>query len=242
MSESLAETPAAEEVAVDETPVAEVEPGTVDETAVEEPAAEVETPALSWDSPELQARLAEVADQRLYNTLAELAAQGEPVDELGPPPDPWESDNYAEDMQAWLDARDARLVESLNAQLAEREQTQVIDGQVSNLLTTTAEEFKIAEGDRGYFEWLANSLAENATGTGPEVAKQVARAAAQQMVERDKRLREEGKRAYLESIGQIAETRAEPGVGGGAVEGYSTPSSYRESTDRWLERQRAGRS
>lgn len=244
MGETLAETGDAE--FTDDNTEADV---TDDAAAVEpddgtvEPEAEAEAPGFDWDaireSPEAQEWVGEAAQQQVVQFFEQLAAQQEPQYPDLPEVDPF-SDDFAQQLAAREEAllsRQAAMFEQRIAPLQE----QHVNTTVDQIVSETAAQFKDAGVTAEDIGMIAGAFAPQLhPGASWSEREQAARAAAQQGAEylaaRDKRISAEALKQYRTGMGEVAETPAEPGVNGAAVDYGKAPSTYEEATRRVFDR------
>ena len=205
--------------------------------AVVEAEAPTETPEGFGFADEYEAEA--WARSRFDDYLHELAAQApQPQADIPPVPDPF-SDNYAEEYEARRQWEMRQLADEIRGEYAQREHEAYVNQAISSGLDATAEQFKIADEDKHLLAFLADQEADRLAAAGhrgEDSGRLAMSRAAEQLVARDKRIREEAVKAYREGVAGINDGRAEPGVEGAAIAAVSPANSYEDATRRVFEK------
>jgi len=223
MSEPLAES------AVEPEPVEPAEPVEPSEPAEPvEPAAT--STAIDWDDPAIAERFAGMSRQQSLDLLAELGLvtydQPAPVGPAAPDP---LSDNYAQELEAWYEAKQAQA----NAPFAEYVATQqaaAVDAQIGNTIDQALTELNVpkpedpaqAEAFTGVVRSIAESFAGVAAqkhGATPAAAQAAVKMAVEWIAADRKSSSDAGVEAYKESLKNpvSGSTPYEPGIRGAGV-------------------------
>lgn len=221
--------------------------------AVEEPSAAVDPATPAWgpdqfESPEFRFAVDQAAQQYLAQ---QQQAQQPWEQQQGPalePPEPW-SDNYAVEMQQYLDARDQRLIEAIQGTLGpvteSFEQAQVKEGRAESL--RTFDTFSdLGDFDREEaFSRAQTVFTDYVQRYGPEYAGQFTgralREAAEKQASYEKTVGDRAVERYRQSLEAAAgRGGGDPAVSGTGSRGEEAAGSYDDVLARWDARRQAG--
>lgn len=231
-----------------EVPADPVEPSPVGEPPAPEAPAVPAAPQIDWNDPQVQQAVAGLSQQQTLALLEQLGlvSYDQPRPAGPQAPDPL-SDNYAAELEAWYQAKQAESLAPFQAWAASQQQTQA-DGQIVQTIDKTLASQDIPKPEdpaqAQAFTSVIRAVAESFTGQAvqqfgatPRAAEEAVRMAVEYLAADRKASGEQAVAAYIASLTPGKSTPYEPGVTGAGRLAEGGPQSEAEVARMFRDRQ-----